>query len=180
MKKEETKKILSILMGNYSEASKKFTQEDIQLKLNVYHEFLKDYDYEIALKGTMAYIRVDKTSFFPTVGQIIDSITNVAISNDVSDMAAWDMVRKAICDSTYHSQERFDEFPEDVKKAVGSPSQLRAWATDMSYAEGVAQSNFLRVYKSVLERKKYEFKLFPNQTKLVENKNQETKLIEEN
>ena len=42
----------------------------------------------------------------------------------------------------------FQKLPPLIQKAVGSPGQLRAWATDEDYNSQVASSNFMRAYRS--------------------------------
>lgn len=145
MTKEETKKALAIMIASYPN----YKPENMQVTLNVWNKMLEEYDYKIVEAGLMAYIKTDKSGFAPSVGQLIDCIAKLAAQDDMTEMEAWTLVRNALADSTYHSQERFDELPENVQRAVGSASQLRAWATDMNFSEGVAQSNFIKTYRAV-------------------------------
>ena len=51
---------------------------------------------------------------------------------------------------------RFDELPEIVQKAVGSPSMLRHWGMcDSEDVNTVIMSNFQRAYKAELSRKEF-------------------------
>lgn len=84
-------------------------------------------------------------------------------------MEAWALVGRALRDSAYHAQERFDELPPLVKKAVGSPDNLRAWGTAENYSENVAQSQFIRSYQDVLKRKKEIAKLPSSVRQLIQN-----------
>ena len=65
---------------------------------------------------------------------------------------AWAKVLKALQKSTYYSEEQFNELPELVQKALGSPNTLRTMATDDFFNEEVARSNFLRAYREVVNR----------------------------
>lgn len=145
-----------------------YKPENMQVTLNVWNKMLEEYDYKIVEAGLMAYIKTDKSGFAPSVGQLIDCIAKLAAQDEMTEMEAWTLVRNALADSTYHSQERFDELPENVQRAVGSALQLRAWAMDMAFNESVAQSNFMRVYKQVVARETDRLKFGANLSKLVE------------
>ena len=69
-------------------------------------------------------------------------------------MSAWALVSRALRNGTYGAEEEFNKLPDDVKRAVGSPEQLHNWATtDEKTVETVIQSNFMRTYRTVIERK---------------------------
>jgi hypothetical protein len=70
----------------------------------------------------------------------------------MNEMEAWSLVRKAISNGYYGAEEEFAKLPDDVKRAVGSASQLRTWAMDSGFNEGVAMSQFQRVYRTQQER----------------------------
>lgn len=61
--------------------------------------------------------------------------------------------------------------PERIQKAVGSPKQLWSMATDESFNEQVASSNFMRAYRTVVNRENEIKKLSPDVMKLIENLN---------
>jgi hypothetical protein len=70
------------------------------------------------------------------------------------------LVSKAIRNGYYGAEEEFAKLPEVVKKAVGNPANLRAWAhTDEQSIENVVQSNFLRTYRVVVKRESENAKL---------------------
>ena len=68
-------------------------------------------------------------------------------------MEAWGLVYRAICNSSYDSEKRFNELPETIQRLVGTPKQLREWATTENLNVSVIQSNFMRSYKVMAERK---------------------------
>ena len=76
---------------------------------------------------------------------------------EMSAQEAWALVYKAICNSAYNSAHEFDKLPELVKKAVGSADNLRNHAIDSDFNLGVAQSNFIKAYNTILERKKNDY-----------------------
>lgn len=137
-----------------------FKPDDMKMTVDVWSTLLADYEYKDIMMALQAYITTEPSAFAPSVGQLINKLQKLTTPNTMSDIEAWDIVRKAIADSTYHSEQRFNEFPAVIKKAVGSPNQLRAWAMDSNYNESVAQSNFLRSYRAERDRQT-EFERLP-------------------
>jgi hypothetical protein len=71
----------------------------------------------------------------------------------LSELEAWGMVRKAIRNSIYHSEEEFDKLPKTVQAAVGSHTNLREWAQmDTDTVESVEASHFVRNFRVAQER----------------------------
>ena len=117
---------------------------------NVWYELLKDIDYANCNMAVQRYIISER--FPPTIADIRAYVfKNDKSNNGLIESYAWSLVRKAISDSSYHSEERFNELPETIQKAVGSANQLRIWATAGDFNDGVVQSNFLRSYRHVIE-----------------------------
>ena len=87
-------------------------------------------------------------------------------------MEAWLLVSKALRNGTYGAVKEFNKLPPLVQKAVGSPDNLRNWAqTDSESIENVVQSNFMRTYRTVVNRAK-EYRKMPKDIQaLIENTN---------
>lgn len=160
MTREETIKLLMIVSASYQN----FKPVDKTVSANVWHMALQEYDFVECQNALMSYITTDKNGFAPSIGQVIDKIhTNreVASGNQLTETQAWSLVSKALRNSTYNSKSEFDALPESVQKAVGSHEILRVWATDESFNESVVSSNFMRSYKSILNRQS-EFERLPS------------------
>lgn len=135
---------------------------------NVWYELLKDIDYANCNMAVQRYIISER--FPPTIADIRDYVfKNDKSNNGLNESYAWSLVRKAISDSSYHSEERFNELPETIQKAVGSANQLRIWATDGDFNDGVVQSNFLRSYRQVIETNQKMEILPQNLRNMIEN-----------
>ena len=119
---------------------------------DVWYAMLSDLDYKVASLSTQKYIMSNK--FMPSVSDIRSIATEITKPQAIPSLTAWSLVSKAIRDSAYHAQERFDAFPEEVKLAVGSPENLKAWGLSENFNENVAQSHFIKAYETVLSRKK--------------------------
>lgn len=135
---------------------------------NVWYELLKDIDYANCNMAVQRYIISER--FPPTIADIRAYVfKNDKSNNGLNESYAWSLVRKAISDSSYHSEERFNELPETIQKAVGSANQLRVWATDGDFNDGVVQSNFLRSYRQVIETNQKMDILPQNLRNMIEN-----------
>lgn len=159
MTREETIKLLMCIQAAYPN----FKPMDKTVSANVWHMALQEYDFVECQNALMSYITTDKNGFAPSIGQVIDKIhTNRDVArNQLTETQAWSLVSKALRNSTYNSKSEFDALPESVQKAVGSHDILRVWATDEAFNESVVSSNFMRSYKSILNRQA-EFERLPS------------------
>ena len=130
---------------------------------------LKDLDYEVLTSAVQKHMM---TSPFPPT--IADLRSNAAqflpggSATEMTDLEAWELVRRAISNSGYHADEEFQKLPELVQKAVGNPANLREWATmDIETVNSVEQSHFIRAYRSVVSREKDLQKLSPVMRQLI-------------
>lgn len=156
MTREETKKIIMGISCSYPNFK---PQCDLGFMVDIWTDDLADYTYEQVYMALKKFKATDTSGFAPSIGQLIESIRTIQTPNEMSEMQAWDLVRKALSNSTYRSKEEFEKLPEVVQMAVGSPNQLYAWATDDDYNESVISSNFMRSYKVMLERSRQDAKM---------------------
>lgn len=145
----EVKKLFAIMMAVYPN----FKLVDVDFAAYTWANILSDCTYDQASLALKAYIRSDSSGFAPSPGQLIDKMQNFVSEKELNEIEAWSLVNRAIKNSGYNSVEEFDNLPETVKKAVGSPEQLRAWALDSSYNESVISSQFMRTYRTESTRK---------------------------
>ena len=110
---------------------------------------MSDIPYELAMKALKAYSRTDKSGFAPSIGQLI-GIIKPPVENA---LAAWEKVRRAIRNSAYNSESEFAMFPDDIKRAVGSAGQLKAWGMmNNNDVETIAQAQFIKTYNMEVQR----------------------------
>lgn len=150
MQREETKKILRIITVTYPAWKMDITSDTV----DTWNMFLEDYSYQEIAMALKAYVTASGSGYAPSVSQLIDYLHKIKEVNDESPMQAWEAVRKAISNSGYHAEEEFNKLPELTQKAIGSPSMLHQWAVSESYNESVIQSNFLKSFSTLQERKK--------------------------
>lgn len=148
---------------------------------DVWYEMLKDIDYKTASYAIKKYMLSEEKE--PTIAGIRKQAASLQENpnEELNEMAAWALVQKAIGRSAYYSKEEFSKLPQLVQKAVSSPGQLREWAIadNMSgSALSVIQSNFMRTYRTELERKHEKQKLSPDILKLIQSIGTNQKAIE--
>lgn len=154
MTREEAKNIVHAIVCAYPN----YHPDNLTETVNIWAAMLKEYKYEHISAALKAYILSDTKGFAPSVGQIVDLLTDK--QEDMTELEAWAMVSKAIKNGLYGAEEEFAKLPELVKMALGSPVQLSNWAMLPSdTVHSVAQSNFLRAYRSVKEREKQNAKM---------------------
>ena len=157
MTKNEVVKLLMTIQTfypNYQVENKEFT-------INAWYSIIGDCDYKPMEKALRAYITTDTSGFAPSIGQLINKLHEVQSPQDLNEMEAWLLVSKALRNGTYGAVEEFNKLPPLVQKAVGSPDNLRNWAqTDSESIENVVQSNFMRTYRTVVNRAK-EYRKMP-------------------
>lgn len=131
-----------------------FRVENKAQAIEVWAEMLKDVSAGDADRALAKFIMTDTKGFAPSIGQLR------ALAFDTPALPegeAWNMVYKAVCNSGYYAQEEFNKLPDDVRRAVGGASTLRTWAMMDMDDITVAESNFKRSYRAVVEaRQKYD------------------------
>lgn len=130
----------------------------------VWYKMLEDLEYMVASNAVKMHIQTSEKE--PTVAAIRKCAARILGDGcELNEMAAWQMVLKAMRNSIYHADEEFAKLPPTVQKAVVSPGQLREWAmaedVDGTWMN-VTQSNFMRTYRAELSRENEARKLSPD------------------
>lgn len=131
-----------------------FRVSDKELTIKTWTGMLSDLSYEQVSKALQYFISTDTNGFAPSIGQIRASVQMTEPADGINESQAWAMVYNALCNSNYHAQEEFNRLPEDVRRAVGGAETLRSWAVMDEAAITVAESNFKRSFRAILESKK--------------------------
>ena len=127
---------------------------------NVWYALLKDLPYELASMAVQKHMLTEK--FPPTIADLRAKASEVVErpAEEMSELEAWALVRKAIGNSNYHAEEEFARLPEVCRIAVGSPANLREWAMmDSDQVATVEQSHFIRNYRAAAKRMTEDRKL---------------------
>lgn len=160
----EAKKIIASMMAIYEN----YNPKDPEFTAGMWTDVMPDYSYKQVDTALRSYIRSNASGFAPAPGQLIDIIHTMIAPQEINEMEAWAIVRKAIGRSIYYAAEEFAKLPPMVQKAVGSTDQLRVWAMDDNFSESVVMSNFQRTYREVINREKEISKMPENVQKLIQ------------
>ena len=174
--REETIELLMMVQAAFPN----YKPQDKTVAVNTWFLMLADYPYQQVQMALKSYIATDTSGFAPSIGQIIDKIQMINSHAEQNEMEAWSLVSKALRNGNYKSREEFEKLPDLVKKAVGSPENIHNWAqSDIKSIESVIQSNFIKSYRLVVNRKK-EIQKLPKEIKAMisGNKNCDGKRIE--
>lgn len=160
MDKLETYKLLSIIKAVYPN----FKMEDGERTLTAWQIFLSDYSYQDMQVALQIYVNTNGSAFAPSVSQLINTFHNsinlTSVNQMMSEQEAWQLVKKAISNGIYGSVEEFENLPPVLKKIVGSPSTLKAWAQeDAKEIDTVVASNVMRSYRAVQSQEEYMRKI---------------------
>ena len=125
-------------------------------KIMYWYSCLQDLDY-MAVCGAVKRLAMTNPNR-PTIADIRkECVALTDVSPKISEAEAWNMVRIALRDSSYHSEEHFEAFPDIVKKAVVSPSRLKEWGQMPSDTVGsVVRAEFRRSFESAMNSTQQE------------------------
>lgn len=150
MTKQDAYQVLAVLQAFYPDSFRGCTDAAAQMKVTLWQEAFADEPGAVVMAATKAYVSTDTTGFMPKPGQIKAQMRLMQKGDDLSEQNAWDLVMKALCNSTYGSVDEFAKLPEPVKRAVGSHNMLRLWAGyDANDLQFVA-SEFKKAYRQIV------------------------------
>ena len=165
LKREEMVKIIRIICDCYPN----YKPNNLTETVDVWNMMLSDYTYEQISLALKAYILADTNGFAPSIGQLVDRVNSFSQPQELNELKAWSLVYKAIRNSGYNSEYEFSLLPDMVRKAVGTPNQLRTWAMDENFNEQVVSSHFIRCYRSEVAKDKDFRKMPANIQSLINN-----------
>ena len=164
MTRDETKQLLMMIQAAFPN----YKIPDKSVAVNTWYIMLKDYDYKIVETALRTYIATDTSGFACSIGQIISLIQKCTVQEQLGEMEAWSLARKAIGNGNYGSVEEFEKLPPTVQKAVGSADMIKRWAmSDSNEVSTVIQSNFLRSYRTAVKRDEEYAKMPEDVKKLI-------------
>lgn len=148
MTSEETMKLLRAISAAYPN----FNPKDMRDTAEIWTMVLGDLPLSAVFAAFRSYLD-DGNEFAPNPGQLRALLRNVS-TTDPTEAEAWDMVLTAIKRSAYFAQDEFDNLPEDIQKAIGSPEYLRSLAIADDANWSVESSNFYKNYRIIKERER--------------------------
>lgn len=156
---------MSVLRGAYPHFYRDISKQEAYDTINLWTDMFSRDDASIVSAAVKSLIDGDDKGFPPTIGQVKAKMRLLVGSDELTEAEAWNLVSKAVKNGLYSAVEEFEKLPPAVKRIVGSPSQLRDWASmDSDTLHSVVASNFQRSYKVVATREK-EIAALPDDVK---------------
>lgn len=154
MVKEDTIKFITELKMTYLNFYKDISKEEYAMLVELWHEDFIDIPYKVVRLAFSQYKNSKDSAFPPTSGALKTIIANMKPNQRMTPNEAYDLVYKAICDSTWHSQEAYDNLPKELQRLT-SPQRLKELATSEGDAKLVTfEASFKREYAKLIEEKK--------------------------
>lgn len=164
MTREETKMIIGMLGSVYINEFSKLNDEQMANMVNVWSMLLEDEDANKIATVTKAYLKSNTNAFMPTPAMLINLAYELFTPQGMTELEAWNLVYRAVCNSGYNAQREYDNLPLEIK-ALCSPKQLIEWSQmDISTLNSVVASNFMRSFKA-REKQRSDYAKLPNETK---------------
>lgn len=155
MNREECIKCLATLKQNYFNSFAKMSDEDLKVMVNMWVIHFADETFNEVMTAINYIISTDVREFAPPIGVIKAKIYEIKYPNKLSTSEAWDLVCKAISQT-----DGFKNLPENVQKAVGSPSVLYKWGqADISIFNSSIMTSFRKSYEAVLKEEREQLRL---------------------
>lgn len=148
MTREDVQDLLMMVQAvypNYNPPSK-------TAAVNAWLMCLGEYDNEVVQLAFKTYMTTNTSGFPPVPGQLVEILQSLTQPQELNELEAWSLVRQALKDCNYNSEQEFAKLPTAVQKAVGTPQQLKIWACDSEFNENVVSSNFIKTYRTEVKR----------------------------
>jgi hypothetical protein len=157
--------IMDILEAAYPQFYKGQRDKDHAKAVKLWSAMFANDSLEIVATAVKAFIVTDAKGFPPTIGIIKNKIADIKNPDEMTEYEAWNLISKAISNGYYGAEEEFEKLPPILQRLVGSPNQLRTWATmTTEHLHTVVSSNLMRSYKSIVSSTR-EYDMLPEDVK---------------
>lgn len=148
MTREDVQDLLMMVQAvypNYNPPSK-------TAAVNAWLMCLGEYDNKVVQLAFKTYMTTNTSGFPPVPGQLVEILQSLTQSQELNELEAWSLVRQALKNCNYNSEQEFAKLPTIIQKTVGTPQQLRIWASDTEFNENVVSSNFIKTYRTEVKQ----------------------------
>jgi hypothetical protein len=163
MTEKETLKIVNALMSYYPDTFKDMSDEQTKTFVWIWNKSFLDNSYKEVQAAVMDFIQNSTDSFMPKVGQIKQIINNYRFGNVPNEMEAFEIMLKARKSYNIYDEPKagdaYDTLPEAIKRAIGGREGFISIGKQNTESTqyGIEKSNFMRIYKTELDRAKQDF-----------------------
>lgn len=160
MTREETLAVMGVLKAAYPSYYRGMTKADAESVVGLWSAMFADDDPALVAAAVKALIVASDREFPPLIGTVKEKMRQLTAKDEMTDAEAWALVAKAVKNGIWGAEDEFHKLPPDVRRIVGTPSQLRDWARmDSSALHSVVASNFQRAYRVRTEKNREVAKL---------------------
>jgi len=164
MTEKEVRQLLAMTQAVYPN----YNPPSREAAVNAWLMCLSEYDNNVVMAAFKAYMTTNTSGFAPAPGQLIEILQTLTQPSELNELEAWSLVRQALKNCNYNSEQEFAKLPTIIQKTVGTPQQLRIWASDTEFNENVASSNFIKTYRTEVKRAAELNKMPEDVRKLIE------------
>ena len=155
MTRGETTQILAILKRAYPVFYKGLTKQDADGIVDLWHGMFEEDDVLLVINAIKAFIATDDKGYPPVIGVIKRKMREICQPEIMTELEAWNYIKKAVSNSLYNSKQEYDKLPPSIQKLVGNHNVLKEWASiETGQLDTVVQSNFMRSFKARAEKEK--------------------------
>lgn len=164
MTRQETAKIVGVLMGYYPDTFKSMSDEQTKMFVEIWQKSFEDEPYSSVSVAVWDFIQNSTDDFMPRVGKIKAIMTEHRFENVPNEMEAFEILIKARKKlNTYapiSDTDSYSTLPEPIKKAIGGRQGFMSIGVLNSDSEqySVEKSHFMKQYKSEIEKQKRDSK----------------------
>lgn len=124
----------------------------------VWYRFLKNIDYSLA--EAAAYKHIADCKFPPTIAEILEQCSSIAIPDEINWLDGWRKVQKAIGRYGYDRSTEAIAAIKESDVTAGEVAERLGWMNlCMSENSAVDRANFRQGYEAILNRKREKLKL---------------------
>lgn len=150
MTRQEVYQLMEVLQAYYTDSFRGLSDAAAQLKVALWQEAFQDEPGALVIAAAKAYAITDTSGFMPKPGQIKEQIRLLQKEDELSEQGAWDLVLKALGNSSYGSLDEFARLPEPVKRAVGSHNVLKQWGLCNHNELQFISTEFKKAYRQIV------------------------------
>lgn len=167
MTMQETSVVMNVLNAAFPGFYSKTSDAERKQILQLWAEMFRGDDVALVAAAVKALIATESSGFPPTIGQVKARLRQITTPQEMTDGEAWALVAKAIRNSAYDSRTEFEALPEEVRRIVGSATQLREWSMmDSDTVHSVVASNFQRAFR-VRQKSNRDYAALPEDIRAV-------------
>lgn len=166
MNREQIIAILKVLKTAYPKFYSDMSKDDMLNTIDLWTEMFAHENPQLVVAAVKNLINTFKWP--PTIADIKEEMHKLTETETETPIEIWNKIKRAIGRSIYYSYEEFQKLPEIAQKFVGSPGQLKEWASDIDYIDSVVKGQFLKQYEILIKREKENKMMLPEVKEFVE------------